>query len=78
MSDEIIKDLWEIKDSIAREHRYDIDRLVAYLRTRQRPKGHPVVDLRRGTGRLEPSHTVWSGTIRVSESAQRLFRKITR
>lgn len=46
MSDEIIKDLWEIKDSFAREHGYDIERLVAYLRTRQRPKGHPVVDLR--------------------------------
>ena len=46
MSDEIIKDLWEIKDRIAREHGYDIDRLVAYLRMRQRPKGHPVVDLR--------------------------------
>ena len=46
MSDEIIKDLWEIKDKIAREHGYDIDRLVTFLRTRQRPMGHPVVDLR--------------------------------
>lgn len=46
MSDEIIKDLWEIKDSIAREHGYDVEKLVAYLRTRQRTKGHPVVDLR--------------------------------
>lgn len=45
MSDEVIKEIWKIKDSIAREHGYDIDRIVAYLRTKQRPKGHPVVDL---------------------------------
>ena len=50
MSDEIIKELWQIKDSIAREHGYDIERLVAHLRKRKRPKGQQVVDLcaRRG------------------------------
>ena len=31
MSDEIIEELWLIKDSIAREHDYDIESLVAYL-----------------------------------------------
>ena len=34
MSDEIIKELWQIKDNIAREHGYDIDALVAHLRTK--------------------------------------------
>ena len=42
MADEIINELWEIKDAIAREHRYDIDALVAYLKTRKRPKGQRV------------------------------------
>jgi len=32
MTDEIIKELWRIKDDIAREHSYDLDRLVADLR----------------------------------------------
>ena len=50
MSDEIIREMWEIKDSIAKEHGYDVDRIVAYIRTRQRPKGHHVVDLRAARG----------------------------
>ena len=46
MSDVIIKELWQIKDNIAREHGYDIEALVAHLRTRKRPEGQQVVDLR--------------------------------
>ena len=46
MSDEIIKELWKIKDSIAREHGYDIEALVAHLQTKKRPEGQQVVDLR--------------------------------
>ena len=46
MSDEIIKELWQIKDSIAREHGYDIEALVAHLQTKERPAGQQVVDLR--------------------------------
>jgi hypothetical protein len=46
MPDEIIKELWQIKDSIAREHGYDIKTLVAHLQTKERPEGQPVVDLR--------------------------------
>ena len=34
MTDEIIKQLWRIKDDIAREHRDDLDRLVADLRSK--------------------------------------------
>ncbi len=46
MPDEIIKQLWQIKDSIAREHGYDIDALVAHLQTKERREGQHVVDLR--------------------------------
>ena len=45
MPDEIIKELWQIKDSIAREHGYDIDALVAYLQAKKRREGQRVVDL---------------------------------
>jgi len=46
MPDTIINELWEIKDSIAREHGYDIDALVAHLDTKKRPESQPVVNLR--------------------------------
>ncbi len=46
MPDEIIKELWRIKDHIAREHGYDLAALTAYLQTKQRPAGQRVVDLR--------------------------------
>ena len=45
MSDEIIEELWQIKDSIARKHGYDIEALVAYLQTKKRMEGQQVVDL---------------------------------
>ena len=34
MSDEVIKELWRVKDDIAREHGYDVDRFAAYLQSR--------------------------------------------
>ena len=36
MADEIIEDVWRIKDEIAREHGYDLDRLGAYFQRRER------------------------------------------
>ena len=45
MSDELIEELWQIKDSIAREHGYDVDALVAHLRTQERMESRRVVDL---------------------------------
>ena len=45
MPDEIIKELWQIKEDIAREHGYDIEALAAYLQTKQRREGQRVVDL---------------------------------
>ena len=35
MPDEIIEELWKIKDSIAREHGNDVRQLVAYLQSAQ-------------------------------------------
>ena len=40
MSDQIIEELWQIKDNIAREHDYDIESLVAHLQTAQHEKQH--------------------------------------
>ena len=46
MPDETIRELWQIKDIMARECEYDIDMLVAHLQTRQRTADQRVVDLR--------------------------------
>ena len=35
MADEIIKELYEIKDTMARECGYDLDNLLAYLQTKR-------------------------------------------
>lgn len=45
MSDEIIEELWQIKDSIAQECEYDIDALVSRLQAKKRPEGQKVVNL---------------------------------
>ena len=45
MSDEVIKELWQVKERIAREHGYDVYRLAAYIRSMPRPPGQRVVDL---------------------------------
>ena len=45
MSDKIIEELWQVKDSIAQEHGYDIEALVAHLQTKKRMEGQQVVDL---------------------------------
>jgi hypothetical protein len=33
MKDEIIEELWAVKDEIAEKHNYDVDALVAHLRS---------------------------------------------
>ena len=45
MADEVIEELWRIKDAMAQEHGYDIARLVADLQGRQGQDGHRIVDL---------------------------------
>jgi hypothetical protein len=46
MPDELIKELWQIKDCIAQEHGYNLETLVTYLHTKKKPAGQRVVDLR--------------------------------
>lgn len=38
MADEIIEEVWRIKDEMAREHGYDLDRLGAYFQQRERER----------------------------------------
>jgi hypothetical protein len=46
MADEIIKELWTIKDAIAREYGCDVKALVAHLRAKKHDEDKQVVDLR--------------------------------
>ena len=46
MADEIIKELWRIKDSIAEEHGFDVKALVVRLRKIRHPEGQQPIDLR--------------------------------
>ena len=45
MPDEIIEELWKIKDSIAREHNYDIRALAAHLQSKKEAKRARAGDL---------------------------------
>lgn len=45
MADEIIKELWKIKDGIACEHAYNVDSLVAHLKAKGLSAGQKFVDL---------------------------------
>ncbi len=46
MADEIIKELWNIKDGIANEYGYDVKALFAHLRAKKHEGNQQVVDLR--------------------------------
>lgn len=46
MTDEIIRELWTIKDTIANEYGCDVDALVDYLRAKGHDRRRLVVDLR--------------------------------
>ena len=35
MTDQTLRELWKIKDDIAKEHGYDLDSLVRYLRSKR-------------------------------------------
>lgn len=55
MADEIIKELWKIKDDICNEYGYNVKKLVTHLRARKHLENQVIVDLHamRQTG--EPS-----------------------
>lgn len=38
MTDEVLKELWNIKDNIAKEHAYNIDSLVAYYKLKSKTR----------------------------------------
>lgn len=46
MADEIIKELWKVKDDIAKEYDCDVKSFVNYLRTKKHEGDIQVVDLR--------------------------------
>jgi hypothetical protein len=46
MADEIIKELWKIKDAMANEYGCDVKALVAHLRAKKHEGGKYVVGLR--------------------------------
>ncbi len=45
MADKIIEELWKIKDGIAREYGYNVDALVAHLKTKGLSDGQKEVHL---------------------------------
>jgi hypothetical protein len=45
MSDEIIQEVWQTKDRIARQFNYDINALAAELQRQQQLSGRQVVNL---------------------------------
>jgi hypothetical protein len=60
MKDEVIAALWKIKEDIAREHDYDVNRLGAMIREKEREHARRVVDRARSQRRTvneEPEAT---------------------
>ena len=53
MTDEVIVALWKIKEDIAREHDYDVDRLGAMVREKEREYAYRVVDRARSPRSLK-------------------------
>ena len=48
MSDEIIRELWRVKDELAKAFNYDVGALAAEIRRRDKESGEEVVDLSQG------------------------------
>ena len=63
MADEIIKELWKIKDAIANEYGCEVKTLVAHLRAKKHKRNEQVVDLRsmkqtaEQRAQVNPNHT---------------------
>jgi hypothetical protein len=58
MTDEIIKELWQVKDQIAKQFNYDVDALVADLQKRQKESGQIIVDLSKEKPRGLPAAAI--------------------
>ena len=49
MTDEIIREVWQSKDRLAKKFHYDLDALAAELVRRQKRSGRKVVNLTKDT-----------------------------
>ncbi len=45
MKNEILDELWKVKDQVARENEYNIDKLATNLRKKEKKEQVPVVNL---------------------------------
>ena len=54
MTDEVINELWKIKDDMAKHFNYNLDDLVAALRKCEKKSGSLVVDLSSHTKKSKP------------------------
>ena len=63
MSDEIIRELWQIKDDIARENDYDIRALATHLQVHEDPSHLHTAGADGDTELSETQRTVGSGNI---------------
>ena len=52
MADHIIEEVWRIKDEMAREHGYDLDRLGTYFQRRERERREEASAIRRGQSQV--------------------------
>ena len=58
-ADEIIEELWRVKDEIAREHGYDIHRLFEYLHSvEKRTEPHRFLNIRVAFPKTETQESV--------------------
>lgn len=62
MKDEVIASLWKVKEDIAREHDYDVERLGAMVREKERAYADRVVD-------WSPNRERESRTVREDQGA---------
>ena len=65
MNDEIIREIWQIKDAIGKEFNYNLRSMGAELRRRQNAKGKQIVDLslkRKKRQRISLKHMGIRGT----------------
>jgi hypothetical protein len=49
MTDEIMEELWRVKDNLAKQFNYDVAALAAELQRRQKESGREVVNLTKPT-----------------------------
>lgn len=65
MSDEIIKELWQVKDDIAREHNHDVRELARYLQGRSQAVHDQTVDGRSAKEMAETDKPIESAIERL-------------